>query len=163
MGTFTTTDETVSVTAHEVINMIVICTGNLSGQGGSADCCGRIYQEGGEGAWFSDSVNRAAGFERGFGMLDVGSTKLKNMYLINPRVISDTDVLEIVESFGRIKIRDVMDTEDGLRDSDREMFDRKILKAIRQGELYDAIKESLLSMQYMCHDAENVSEKNRRT
>ena len=92
-------------------------------------------------------------------MLDVGSTKLKNMYLINPRVISDTDVLEIVESFGRIKIRDVMDTEDGLRDTDREMFDRKILKALRQGELYDAIKESLLSMQYMCRDAENVSEK----
>lgn len=96
---------------------------------------------------FSES---AVQFERGFGVLDVGSTKLKHLYMINPRVISDTDALEIVELFGRIKNRNVMDIEDELKDSDREIFDRKILKAIGHDEIYDEIKESLL--QYTRYD-----------
>lgn len=93
----------------------------------------------------------AIGFGRGLGVLDASSTKLKNMYMINPQIISDTDALEIVELFDKIKNRNVMDTEDELKDADREIFDRKILKAIGHEELYDAIKESLLSMQYTRH------------
>ena len=56
-----------------------------------------------------------------------------------------------MELFEKIKNRNVMDTEDELKDSDREKFDRKILKAIGHEELYDAIKGSLLSMQYTRH------------
>ena len=37
-------------------------------------------------------------------MLDASSTKLKNMYIINPQIISDADALEIVELFEKIKI-----------------------------------------------------------
>ena len=66
-------------------------------------------------------------------------------------MISDTDALEIVELFDRIKNRNVMDTEDELKDRDRERFDRKILRAIGHEELYDPIRESLLSMQYTRH------------
>lgn len=93
----------------------------------------------------------AIGFGRGLGVLDASSTKLKNMYMINPQMISDTDALEIVELFDRIKNRNVMDTEDELKDRDRERFDRKILRAIGHEELYDPIRESLLSMQYTRH------------
>lgn len=93
----------------------------------------------------------AIGFGRGLGVLDASSTKLKNMYMINPQIISETDTLEIVELFNKIKNRNVMDTEDELKDSDREIFDRKVLRAIGHEELYDAIKESLLSMQYTRH------------
>lgn len=93
----------------------------------------------------------AIGFGRGLGVLDASSTKLKNMYMINPQMISDTDALEIVELFGKIKNRNVMDTEDELKDADREIFDRKILKAIGHEELYGAIKDSLLSMQNTRH------------
>lgn len=93
----------------------------------------------------------AIGFGRGLGVLDASSTKLKNMYMINPRIISDIDALEIVELFDKIKNRNVMDTEDELKDSDRKIFDRKILKAIGHEELYDAIKGSLVSMQYTRH------------
>ena len=71
--------------------------------------------------------------------------------MINPQIISDTDALEIVELFGKVKNRNVMDTEDELKDADREIFDRRILKAIGHEELYDAIKGSLLSMQYTRH------------
>lgn len=93
----------------------------------------------------------AIGFGRGLGVLDASSTKLKNMYMINPQIISDTDALEIVDLFDKIKNRNVMDTEDELKDADREIFDRKILKTIGHEELYEAIKESLLSMQYTRH------------
>ncbi len=93
----------------------------------------------------------AIGFGRGLGVLDASSTKLKNMYMINPKIISDADALEIVELFGKIKNRNVMDTEDELKDTDRGIFDRKILNAIGHEELYDAIKGSLLSMQNTRH------------
>ncbi|MCM1233769.1 MAG: N-6 DNA methylase [Ruminococcus flavefaciens] len=93
----------------------------------------------------------AIGFGRGLGVLDASSTKLKNMYMINPQIISSKDALEIVDLFDKIKNRNVMDTEDELKDADREIFDRKILKAIGHEELYEAIKESLLSMQYTRH------------
>ena len=93
----------------------------------------------------------AIGFGRGLGVLDASSTKLKNIYMINPKSISDADALEIVELFGKIKNRNVMDTEEELKDANREIFDRKILNAIGYEELYDAIKESLLSMQHTRH------------
>ncbi len=93
----------------------------------------------------------AIGFGRGLGVLDASSVRLKNMYMINPQIISDADAEEIVELFHKIKNRHVMDTEDELKDADREIFDRKILKAIGHEELYDAIKESLLSMQHTRH------------
>ena len=64
--------------------------------------------------------------------------------MINPRVISDSDALEIVELFNKIKNRNVMDIEDELKDSDREIFDRKVLHAVGHEEIYDALKESLL-------------------
>lgn len=93
----------------------------------------------------------AIGFGRGLGVLDASSTKLKNMYMINPEIIADSDAEEIVELFGNIKNRNVMDTEDELNDADRETFDRKVLSAIGHEELYEPIKSSLLSMQYTRH------------
>lgn len=71
--------------------------------------------------------------------------------MVNPQIISNTDALEIVELFGRIKNRNVMDTEDELKDPDREIFDRRILKAVGHEGLYGAIRNSLLSMQSTRH------------
>lgn len=93
----------------------------------------------------------AIGFGRGLGVLDASSTKLKNMYMINPTNISSQDSKEIIELFNKIKNRDVMDMQDEFRDVDREAFDRKILQSIGHEELYDSIKESLLSMQHTRH------------
>ena len=87
---------------------------------------------------FGMFVIEAIGFGRGLGVLDASSTKLKSIYMINPKIISDADALEIVELFGKIKNRNVMDTEEELEDADREIFDRKILNAIGYEELYDA-------------------------
>ena len=93
----------------------------------------------------------AIGFGRGLGVLDASSTKLKNMYMINPKKISSQDSQEIVRLFLKIKNRDVMDVQEEFRDADREAFDRKVLQSIGHEELYGLIKESLLSMQHTRH------------
>lgn len=93
----------------------------------------------------------AIGFGRGLGVLDASSTKLKNMYMINPDKISVQDAREIVTLFGKIKSREVMDTEDELNNPEREKFDRKVLDSIGHEDLYESIKKSLLSMQHTRH------------
>ena len=93
----------------------------------------------------------AIGFGRGLGVLDASSTKLKNMYMIDPLQISGADGEEIIRLFDRIKSRNVMDTENELCDPDREAFDRKVLGAIGCEGLYEDIKRSLLSMQHTRH------------
>ncbi|MCI8572064.1 MAG: N-6 DNA methylase [Lachnospiraceae bacterium] len=93
----------------------------------------------------------AIGFGRGLGVLDASSTKLKNMYMIDPGIISEEDVKDIIRLFSKIKKRNVMNTEDELEDSAREEFDRKVLEAIGHEDLYEPIKKSLLSMQHTRH------------
>ncbi len=93
----------------------------------------------------------AIGFGRGLGVLDASSTKLKNMYMINPEKISYDDSREIIELFRKMKDRNVMDVEEELKDKDRERFDCRVLAAIGREELYEPIKKSLLSMQHTRH------------
>ncbi|BBF44405.1 hypothetical protein lbkm_3118 [Lachnospiraceae bacterium KM106-2] len=93
----------------------------------------------------------ANGFGRGQGVLDISKTGFQKICMINPNLISREDSEEIIELFDKIKNRDVMDIEDEFRDSDREIFDRKVLQSIGHEELYDSIKESLLSMQHTRH------------
>lgn len=93
----------------------------------------------------------AIGFGRGLGVLDASSSKLKKMYMINPKNISANDEKEILDLFAAIKSRDVMDAEDELNDPVRERFDRKVLAAIGHEDLYESIKNSLLSMQHTRH------------
>ena len=93
----------------------------------------------------------AIGFGRGLGVLDASSTRLKNMYMIDIEQISQDDAEEILRLFENIKGREVMDVEDELRDSARREFDNKVLQSIGAQDLYDKIKESLLSLQHTRH------------
>lgn len=93
----------------------------------------------------------ANGFGRGQGVLDISKTRFQKIYMINPNLISKEDSDEIINLFEKIKNRDVMDVEDEFRNADREAFDKKVLRSIGHEELYDSIKESLLSMQHTRH------------
>lgn len=93
----------------------------------------------------------AIGFGRGLGVLDASSTRLKQMYMIDPADISAEDEKEIIRLFERIRDRDVLDTKEELQDPGRREFDRKVLESIGCGHLYDKIRESLLSMQRTRH------------
>lgn len=93
----------------------------------------------------------ANGFGRGQGVLDISKTGFQKIYMINPKLISKEDSEEIIELFSKIKNRDVMDIQDELSNKDRQAFDKKVLQSIGHEELYDCIKESLLSMQHTRH------------
>ena len=89
----------------------------------------------------------AIGFGRGLGVLDASSSNFKQIYMINPDAIEESQRDEIKELFNKIKCRNVYDTEIELNDPDRELFDRKVLQAIGKEYVYEDIKKSLLSMQ----------------
>ena len=93
----------------------------------------------------------ANGFGRGQGVLDISKTRFKSVYMINPDEISENDAKEIVELFQIISNRKVLNVEEELSDFDRELFDRKVLKAINCEHLYDDIKKSIMSMQNTRH------------
>ncbi len=93
----------------------------------------------------------ANGFGRGQGVLDISKTGFQKICMINPNLISQEDSEEIIELFSKIKNRDVMDIQDELSNKDRQAFDKKVLQSIGHEELYDCIKESLLSMQHTRH------------
>lgn len=71
--------------------------------------------------------------------------------MINPEAISKQDAEEILFLFQQIKTRNVLDTEEELKDEKREAFDRKVLQAVGKETLYEPIKKSLLSMQHTRH------------
>lgn len=89
----------------------------------------------------------AIGFGRGLGVLDASSSNFKQIYMINPDLINYDEAEEIKELFDKIKDRCVYDTEDELKDKDRERFDKRVLQAIGKEDMYDDIKKSLISMQ----------------
>lgn len=89
----------------------------------------------------------AVGFGRGLGVLDASSSNFKKIHMINPAMISSQDAAEIIALFEPIKDRDVWDTEEELKDKTRELFDRRVLRAVGKEHLYENIKHSLLSMQ----------------
>ena len=93
----------------------------------------------------------AVGFGRGLGVLDASSTRLKKMFMIDIKNISAQDAEEIISLFEKIKNRDVMDIEDELRDTDRSKFDKKVLQSLGVPEVYDNIKEAIISLQDMRH------------
>lgn len=65
--------------------------------------------------------------------------------------ISQPDAEEIIRLFDIIKNREVMDIEDELKDPARREFDNKVLQSIGAQDLYDKIKDSLLSLQHTRH------------
>lgn len=89
----------------------------------------------------------AIGFGRGLGVLDASSSNFKQIFMINPDEIDSEDAEDIKLLFGRVKNRNVYDTEDELNDEDRVIFDKKVLQAIGKEDLYEDIKKSLISMQ----------------
>ena len=83
--------------------------------------------------------------------MDISKTGFQKIYMINPNLISKEDSDEIIELFSKIKNRNVMDLQAELANEDRQVFDKKVLQAIGREDLYDCIKESLLSMQHTRH------------
>lgn len=89
----------------------------------------------------------ASGFGRGLGVLDINKTSIANCYMPDPKLISKEDRDNIVQKFAVVKNRDIRNTRDELKETDRLEFERTILHALGIEDKIDLIIESLVSMQ----------------
>jgi hypothetical protein len=87
------------------------------------------------------------GFGRGLGALDMSKDNFEKTYILNPELISETDIAAILGAFECMKSRNVLSVEDELASADREKFDRLVLGVLGIEDYYERIKESVLSMQ----------------
>ena len=67
--------------------------------------------------------------------------------MLNPLLLNDEQIAEIIEAFEPLKNRNICDTEQELQRDDRIRFDHVVLQAFGIDDIYDQIKASLLSMQ----------------
>lgn len=91
----------------------------------------------------------AVGFGRGLGALDISSTTIRNALMLKPSLITTEQRRLILDSFEPLLNRNVLSTEEELMAEDRYLFDNAVLSAYGIDQHYDAIKNSLLSMQRM--------------
>lgn len=89
----------------------------------------------------------AIGFGRGLGALDINKAAMNNAFMLNPNRVSDEDRCAILDKFSVLYNRNVMNTAQELQQADRADFDLAVLRAFGIEEYYEAIKQSLLSMQ----------------
>lgn len=88
----------------------------------------------------------ATGFGRGAGALDLSKDKFAESFMLNPALLSSGQKNEILKVFQPLLKRKILPVEQELEQEDRKKFDLTILKAYGMEELYNEIKESLLSM-----------------
>ena len=88
----------------------------------------------------------AMGFGRGEGVLDLNRTKLANIVMLNPDLISESDAKKIVDLFNILFRRKILDVEDEILQEDRIQFDKAVLRAYGLEELYDEIINSILEL-----------------
>lgn len=86
----------------------------------------------------------AIGFWRWEWALDLNSKKIKNMKLLNPKLLSQEQKKEIINKFKVIKEREILDIDMELNQSDRIDFDKFILWCYWIQHIYDDLKQSLI-------------------
>ena len=97
----------------------------------------------------------ASGFGRGLGVLDINKENISNCRIINPSLFGQADRKDILDSFAKIKQRNICDIKTELSFPDRIVFEKKVLKYLGKEEDFDRIKSSLISMQNSRRTAKN--------
>ena len=80
------------------------------------------------------------------GALDTSAAQFKQMFMLNPGLVSKEDRAMILASFEPLKQRKVKDALDELKEEDRKSFDRIVLKCFGLEKYYDAIRMTLERM-----------------
>ena len=89
----------------------------------------------------------AVGFGRGLGALDINKNSISSAFMLNPNRVSDENRREILDKFSILCSRGIMNTTQELQQTDRTDFDFAVLRAFNIEGHYEAIKQSLISMQ----------------
>ena len=89
----------------------------------------------------------ASGFGRGLGVLDVNKDSISKCYMLNPKLVSETDRQKILAAFEKVKARKIMKVSEELNDDSRLAFEHEVLRSFGIDGYFEKIKSSLLSMQ----------------
>lgn len=88
----------------------------------------------------------ASGFGRGAGALDLNKDKFADSRMLNPNLLSKQQKQEILKAFAPLLKRKILPIEQELEQKDRKKFDITVLRSYGMENIYNEIKESLLSM-----------------
>ena len=89
----------------------------------------------------------AIGFGRGLGVLDINSTNLQNVSMLNPALLNENQKNEIISAFKPLLGRDVLKTHEEIKCEDRIYFDHTVLSVYGIDDIYDDIVNTVLAMQ----------------
>lgn len=89
----------------------------------------------------------AVGFPKGLGALDNCSKNVEKMYMLNPSLLSDTDVKLILAAFQPLLKRDIMTTQQEYAQSDRLAFETVVADCFGYTQYFNQIKDCVLEMQ----------------
>ena len=96
---------------------------------------------------FEMFIIESTGFGRGLGVLDINTQNIQQSYMLNPFLLNDEQVEEIIQAFAPLKNRAILDVEQEINQADRVNFDLTVLRCFGIDAYYEDIKNSLLSMQ----------------
>ena len=99
----------------------------------------------------------AVGFGRGLGVLDINKTAISNCYMLNPALLTQKQITNIMEKFSFLVARGIKDINQDLTDPIRQEFDRAVLNAYGIGGYLNNIVDSLKSMREIRKAAKEIS------
>ena len=88
----------------------------------------------------------AVWFWRGLWALDLNSTKIQNMKILNPKALSTEQEDTIIELFRKIKGRQIQSIDKEFNLDNRVKFDKYILECYWLENIYEDIKEALITL-----------------
>ena len=88
----------------------------------------------------------AVGFGRGLGVLDINKDSISRCYMLNPALLSKSQIASIKLRFSALIERGIVDINQEFNDPIRRSFDMEVLNAFGLGAYYDTIVSSLISM-----------------
>ena len=88
----------------------------------------------------------AVGFWRWLWALDLNSTKIKNMKILNPDLLTDEQKNNIIKKFNILKGREIKNIDEEFNLNDRIEFDKYVLSCYWLDEIYENIKKSLFRL-----------------
>jgi hypothetical protein len=89
----------------------------------------------------------SAGFGRGLAALDLNATKLsKSLHVINPALLSRKSISMIMKTFRPLTKRKIEELPNELGNSDRQCFDKAVLRALGLEDRIDDIYRAFLNL-----------------
>jgi hypothetical protein len=89
----------------------------------------------------------ASGFPKGLGALDSNKDNIKNIMMLDPKILSPSESTTIIKKFKPLLKRNIMTTQQEYTQNDRLDFEESVASFYGYSEQFDRIKNCVLEMQ----------------